>query len=108
MTKQLQIQELLERAVENIYPSFDFLESLLKSGKKLTIYLGVDPTGPTLHLGHMIALRKLRQFQDLGHKVILLLGSFTAMIGDPTDKLAVRRQLTREQVLENAKNYLFF
>ncbi len=99
------IEELLSRAVENIYPNRGYLENLLKSKKKLTVYLGIDPTGPTLHLGHMINIRKLKQFQDLGHRVILLLGSFTAMIGDPTDKAAVRKKLTREQVLDNAKLY---
>jgi tyrosyl-tRNA synthetase len=99
------IKELLTRGVENIFPTKKFLEDALKSGKKLTIYLGIDPTGPSLHLGHAISLMKLRQFQDLGHKVIMLIGSFTAMIGDPTDKLAMRKPLTREQVLENCKNY---
>lgn len=97
--------ELLTRGVENIYPDYIFLEKLLKSGKQLKIYTGYDPTASTLHIGHGITLLKLRQFQDLGHKIIMLIGDFTGMIGDPTDKLAARQQLTRGQVLENCKEY---
>lgn len=99
------IQEALSRGIEKIYPTKKELEKVLLSGKKLKIYNGMDPSGPTLHLGHSIVLRKLRQFQDLGHKIILLIGDFTGMIGDPTDKTAARKKLTREQVLENCKNY---
>ncbi len=100
------IQNLLTRGVENIYPSFEFLEARLKDGKQLTLYLGIDPTGPDLHLGHAIPLRKMAEFQKLGHKLILLIGDFTGMIGDPTDKSATRVRQTREQVLTNAKNYV--
>ncbi|MFA5133228.1 MAG: tyrosine--tRNA ligase [Patescibacteria group bacterium] len=100
-----QLEEVLTRGVENIYPSRDFLEKLLKSNKKLTIYTGYDPTAPTLHIGHGITMLKLRQFQDLGHKIIFLIGDFTGMIGDPTDKASARQQLTREQVLKNCKEY---
>jgi tyrosyl-tRNA synthetase len=96
---------LLERGVENIFPSKDFLASKLKSGEKLTLYTGYDPTGPSLHIGHAITLMKLRDFQELGHKVIMLIGDFTAMIGDPTDKGAARVRQTREEVLENCKLY---
>jgi tyrosyl-tRNA synthetase len=99
------IEELLDRGVENVYPSRDFLEARLKEGKQLSLYLGIDPTGPDLHIGHSIQLRKLRAFQDLGHKIILLIGDFTGMIGDPTDKSAARTRLTKEQVLKNAENY---
>ncbi len=99
------IQNLLTKGVEKILPSKEFLKQKLNSPEKLTIYFGIDPTGKNLHLGHSICLRKLRQFQELGHKVYLLIGDFTAMIGDPTDKTAVRKQLTREQVLENCKTY---
>ncbi|MDO8558717.1 MAG: tyrosine--tRNA ligase [bacterium] len=98
------IEELLSRGVENIYPSREALRNVLLSGKKLKIYNGIDPTGK-LHVGHLVILRKMRQFQDLGHEVIVLIGDFTAMIGDPTDKLAARKPLTRKQVLENAKDY---
>lgn len=80
------------------------MKERLTSGEQLTIYLGIDPTGPTLHLGHAIPLRKLKQFQELGHKVILLIGDFTARIGDP-DKKEVRKQLTHEEVMQNARLY---
>lgn len=99
------IKEILERGVEQIYPNKEFLETRLKKGEQLTLYLGLDPTGPTLHIGHGIQLLKLRQFQKLGHKIILLIGDFTAQIGDPTDKLAARTQLTKEEVLQNAERY---
>ena len=98
-------ESLLTRGISAIYPSKEFLASKLKTGKKLTIYLGIDPTGPTLHLGHAIVIKKLRDFQRAGHKIILLIGDFTAMIGDPTDKTATRHQLTRKEVLTNLKNY---
>ena len=103
-TDPKKIEEVLTRAVENIYPSRKALERALMSGKQLRIYNGIDPTGK-LHVGHGVVLRKLRQFQDLGHEVIVLIGDFTATIGDPTDKSAARKTLTRKQVLENAKNY---
>ncbi|MDP2812809.1 MAG: tyrosine--tRNA ligase, partial [bacterium] len=104
-TDSQKIQELLSRGVENIYPNKEFLEKALKSGKRLSLYLGIDPTGPTLHIGHIIPMEKLRQFQELGHKIILLIGDFTGMVGDPTDKTATRKVLSREQVLKNAKDY---
>ena len=90
MVNEDKIQEILTRGVERIYPSAEFLRERLLSGEKLLLYLGIDPTGTTLHLGHIIPLLKLRQFQELGHKVTLLVGDFTATIGDPTDKLAPR------------------
>ncbi|MEK7620319.1 MAG: tyrosine--tRNA ligase [Patescibacteria group bacterium] len=104
-TNAQKIEELLTRGVEKIFPSRDFLEARLKEGKQLSLYTGFDPTGPDLHMGHSTSLRRLRQFQELGHKVIMLIGDFTAMIGDPTDKSATRIRQTREQVLEHAKNY---
>jgi tyrosyl-tRNA synthetase len=100
----MDIETLLTRGVENIYPTPEFLEEKLKK-QKVSLYLGIDPTGPSLHLGHAIPLMKLRQFQQLGHKVILLMGDFTGMIGDPTDKSATRKQLTPEQVKKNLKGY---
>ncbi len=99
------IAELLTRGVANVYPTPEFLEKELKSGRQLTLYTGYDPTGPSLHIGHGITMLKLRQFQNLGHKIIMLIGDFTAMIGDPTDKGATRTRLTREEVLENCKKY---
>ncbi|MFZ5364522.1 MAG: tyrosine--tRNA ligase [Patescibacteria group bacterium] len=104
-TDSKKIQEFLTRGVENVYPSREEFEKALKSGKQLKIYNGIDPTGPTLHIGHGVVLMKLRELQDLGHKVILLIGDFTGMIGDPTDKTATRKKLTRKEVLANCKNY---
>lgn len=104
-TDKKKIHELLTRGVEHVYPSREFLESRLQSGKRLRLYCGFDPTAPTLHIGHGIAMLKLRQFQDLGHKIIFLIGDFTGMIGDPTDKLATRKQLTRKEVLKNSALY---
>ncbi|NBX48885.1 tyrosine--tRNA ligase [bacterium] len=107
--KCMQQQDVIEKAlthnVERIYPTADALREVLKSGKRLRLYVGVDPTSPHLHIGHAMQFKKLREFQDLGHEVILLIGSFTAMIGDPTDKSATRKQLTAEEVMANAKTY---
>ncbi len=99
------ISQLLTRGVDKIYPSREALEKVLRGGKKLTLYFGVDPSGVQLHIGHAVPLRKVREFQDLGHRVILLIGDFTGMIGDPSGKKEGRKQLTREQVLANAKEY---
>ncbi len=99
------IANLLSRGVENIYPSREFLEARLREGKQLTLYCGYDPTAPTLHIGHGITLLKLRQFQDLGHKIIMLIGDFTGMIGDPTDKSATRKRLTHDEAIANCKRY---
>jgi len=100
------LDDLLTRGVSHIYPSREALEAELKTGRKLRIYFGIDPTGPALHLGHVVPLRKLREFQDLGHHAILLIGDFTAMVGDPTDKSAARVMLSPEQVKANSQNYL--
>lgn len=105
MDKEKLIQKVLTRGVENIYPSKEELEKVLESGQKIRLYNGIDPTGPTLHLGHLVQIRKLKQFQDLGHEVIVLIGDFTAQIGDPTDKTATRQQLTHEQVMKNCRGY---
>ncbi len=105
MEKEEKIQILLEKGVAEILPSKGFVEAALKSGKKLSVYCGFDPTAPTLHIGHAITLRKLRHFQDLGHKIIFLIGDFTARIGDPTDKGAARSQLTEKEIKTNLKLY---
>jgi tyrosyl-tRNA synthetase len=97
--------ELLTRGIASIYPSKEFLSQKIDKGEKLTIYLGIDPTGPTLHLGHTIPIKKLSELQKAGHKVILLMGDFTAMIGDPTDKGAARKQLIHKEVMTNLKLY---
>jgi len=98
------IEEILRRGVEHIYPEPGALKKILMSGKRIRIYCGFDPTGPDLHIGNGNQLRKLAQFQNLGHEVIFLIGDFTAMIGDP-DKLAVRKQLTQKEVLANFKGW---
>ncbi|MEX0584890.1 MAG: tyrosine--tRNA ligase, partial [Natronospirillum sp.] len=83
----------------------DELVAKLKSGRPLRIKAGFDPTAPDLHLGHTVLINKLRQFQDLGHEVLFLIGDFTGLIGDPTGKSATRPPLTPEQVASNAKTY---
>ena len=105
VTDEKKIDEILTRGVERVYPDKSTLERVLMSGKKIRLYYGIDPTGSTLHLGHLVQLLKLRKFQDLGHEVIILIGDFTAQIGDPTDKQATRKLLNHQQVLENASEY---
>jgi len=101
------IDELLERGVDNIYPSKTALEKVLRSGKKLKLYQGFDPTGTQLHIGHMTGLMKLRQFQNLGHQVIFLIGDGTGQAGDPSGKTKAReRFLTKEELRTNAKDYV--
>lgn len=94
----------LGRGVEEILLLGELKEKL-KSGRALRIKAGFDPTAPDLHLGHAVLLNKLRQFQDLGHEAIFLIGDFTGMIGDPTGKSVTRPPLTRDQVIENARTY---
>src|SRR5512139_1657483 len=81
------------------------LRERLAEGRPLRVYCGYDPTSTDLHLGHTITMRKLRQFQDLGHDVTFLIGNYTALVGDPSDKNKARPVLTLEQVSENAKSY---
>jgi tyrosyl-tRNA synthetase len=95
---------LIQRGADEILLEADLLERL-NSGRPLKIKAGFDPTAPDLHLGHTVLINKLRQFQDLGHEVLFLIGDFTGMIGDPTGKNVTRQPLTREQVKENAKSY---
>lgn len=99
------IEELTTRAIAEIYPSPEDLAVELRSGRILTAYIGIDPTDPSLHVGHESQLLKLQRLQELGHNVILLIGDFTGMIGDPTDKSAARVKLSRDEVLANAENY---
>ena len=98
------VMEQVRRGAEEILVEEELIEKL-KKGKPLRIKAGFDPTAPDLHLGHTVLINKLRQFQDLGHEVIFLIGDFTGMIGDPTGKNITRKPLTREAVLENAKSY---
>ena len=99
------ISNLLTRGVEKIYPSYQDLERKLLTGDRIRLYCGFDPSASALHIGNAIQLSKLAQFQALGHEVIFLIGDFTGMIGDPTDKKAARIKLTREDVLKNATDY---
>jgi len=96
--------EQISRGVDEIL-LVDDLREKLKTGKSLRIKAGFDPTAPDLHLGHTVLINKLRQFQDLGHEVLFLIGDFTGMIGDPTGKNATRPPLTRDEVIENAETY---
>lgn len=98
------VDEVLTRGVAEILPSREALAALIKK-TKIKVYLGIDPSNSQIHIGNAVALRKLSQLQELGHKIILLIGDFTGMIGDPTDKSAQRRKLTKSEVLENAKTY---
>jgi tyrosyl-tRNA synthetase len=95
---------LIRRGAEEILREED-LENRLAEGRPLRIKAGFDPTAPDLHLGHTVLLSKLKQFQDLGHEAIFLIGDFTGMIGDPTGKSVTRKPLTRDEVIENAKTY---
>ncbi len=101
---EMDTKELLTRGVEQVLPSKEGL-SMLMSKKKITLFQGFDPTAPSLHIGHFIGLRKLAQFQKLGHNIIFLIGDFTGLIGDPTDKSAARKTQSREEVLKNLKDY---
>ena len=94
----------IKRGAEEILIEDELVEKL-KSGKKLKIKAGFDPTAPDLHLGHTVLINKMKTFQDLGHEVIFLIGDFTGMIGDPTGKNVTRKPLTREDVLANAETY---
>jgi tyrosyl-tRNA synthetase len=99
---------IIKRGAVEVIVEADLLKKLDKSvssGKPLRIKAGFDPTAPDIHVGHTVLLNKMRQFQELGHEVIFLIGDFTGMIGDPTGKSETRRHLTREEVLENAKTY---
>lgn len=106
ITDDIKIKETLTRRIENIFASREEAEKRLKEGKKLRVYLGIDPTGPDLHLGHTIPLLFLKQLLELGHQPVLLIGDFTARIGDPTGKDVVRKPLTEKEVKDNMKNYL--
>ncbi len=99
------IEKVLSRGVEEIIER-DSLENKLQSGKKLRVKLGIDPTGPKIHLGRAIQFKKLKEFQDLGHQIVLILGTFTAKVGDASDKQAMRKPMTEKQIEENLKNYL--
>ena len=99
------IEELLTRAVDEVIVE-EHLRKELASGRKLRVKFGIDPTAPDLHLGHTVPLRKLRAFQDFGHQAVLIIGDFTATIGDPSGRSEQRKQLSKEEVEKNLKTYL--
>jgi tyrosyl-tRNA synthetase len=96
--------EVIKRGAVEIIPEDDLIAKL-KRGRPLRIKAGFDPTAPDLHLGHTVLIQKMKQFQELGHEVIFLIGDFTGMIGDPSGKSETRKQLTREEVVKNAETY---
>jgi tyrosyl-tRNA synthetase len=96
--------ELIKRGAVEVLPE-DELAAKLKLGRPLKVKAGFDPTAPDLHLGHTVLIQKMKQFQDLGHEVIFLIGDFTGMIGDPSGKSETRKPLTREEVVKNAETY---
>src|SRR3989338_917414 len=103
-TDPKKIEELLTRGVEEVIVK-ESLEKKLLSGKKLRIKFGIDPSGSVLHLGHAVILRKLKEWQELGHQVIFLIGDFTARIGDPTGRTTARPMLSESEIKVNMKNY---
>jgi tyrosyl-tRNA synthetase len=108
MLKPEEQLELIKRGAVEIIKEDELLEKLrksYKSGKPLIIKQGFDPTAPDIHIGHMVSINKLKTFQELGHTVVFLIGDFTGMIGDPSGRTSTRKQLTREEVLENAETY---
>ncbi|PIZ57992.1 tyrosine--tRNA ligase [bacterium (Candidatus Torokbacteria) CG_4_10_14_0_2_um_filter_35_8] len=104
-SRNQKIKRFFSWGIAEIYPSKEALEKALKSGKKLKVYYGVDPSGAEIHLGHAVCLRKLKELQDLGWEIVMLIGDFTGRIGDPTGRSKTRIPLTHRQVLENAKTY---
>lgn len=98
------IDEFFKRGIAEIVPEELFIKKM-RNGERMRIYLGVDPTGPDVHVGHAVILRSMRRLQDLGHEIIFLIGDFTARIGDPTGKDQMRVTMTHEEILENAKTY---
>ncbi|MDP1743881.1 MAG: tyrosine--tRNA ligase, partial [Candidatus Amesbacteria bacterium] len=99
------IEELITRGIANIIPGRKELEAVLRSDKKLNIYLGVDPTAPRMHIGHGVNVRKLQQFVELGHHVTFLIGDFTTKVGDNSDKESERPILTDEEIEANWQTY---
>ena len=100
-----QIDSFLKRGVADVIVESEF-RARLEEGTPLRLKMGFDPSAPDLHLGHAVGLRKLRQLQDMGHTVVIIVGDWTAQIGDPSGKSQTRPMLTHEQVLENAETYL--
>ncbi len=103
-TDDKKIKELISKGVEEIIEKKSLVQKL-KSGKKLRVKLGIDPTGPKIHIGRALQFQKLKQFQELGHQIILIIGDFTAQIGDASDKQAMRKPLSEKEIKENMKSY---
>src|SRR4051794_11127142 len=106
ISQQLQV---LKRGVEQIVPEPEFLKKLERADREnrpLRVKYGIDPTGIDVHLGHTVPLRKLRQFQEFGHTAVIIIGNYTALVGDPSGRDETRAKLTEAQVAENAKDYL--
>lgn len=104
-TDKKKIEEILTRAVDEVIVE-DHLRKDLISGNRLRIKFGIDPTSPDIHLGHTVSLRKLQQFQELGHQAVLIIGDFTATVGDPSGRSEMRKQLTESEIGSNLKTYL--
>lgn len=104
-TNPQKIEEILTRGVEEVFEKESLIKKL-QSGKQLRIKFGIDPTGPKIHIGRAFQFWKLRAFQETGHKIVLIIGDFTAQIGDASDKQAMRKVLTEKEIKENLKNYL--
>lgn len=105
MTQKEKIEQVLTRGVSEVIVKENLRKKLL-SGKKLRVKLGIDPSGADLHLGHMVVLRKLREFQELGHQIVLVVGTFTGQIGDPTGKIEARPPKTEKELQKNAEHYV--
>jgi len=103
-TDDKKIKELITKGVEEIIEKKSLIQKL-KSGKKLRVKLGIDPTGPKIHIGRALQFQKLKKFQELGHQIILIIGDFTAQIGDASDKQSMRKPLSEKEIKENMKNY---
>lgn len=106
ITNENEIDDLFSRYLDSVLPSKEKAVEMLKSGRKLSFYLGIDPTGPDIHLGHTTNLLFLKKLKHLGHRIILLIGDFTAKVGDPTGKESARKKLSEKEVEENMKTYL--
>ena len=100
-----QMEELLIRGVDTIYPNIKALEKRIENGKPLRVYIGVDPTGTKLHIGHSIGLSKLQEFADAGHEAILLFGTGTVLVGDPSQRSEARKRITEDEINENIKTW---
>lgn len=105
-TREQLVEEALARRVQQVFPSPREARERLRGAAPLKIYLGIDPTGPSIHIGHTVALFFLRKISELGHRPVVVIGDFTARIGDPSDKTAARQSLTKDEVLKNMEHYL--